>query len=61
VSWSVGPYLRYAPGRGALPVEKEVRRLRAAIKDVKRHLAELGERAVDRAGVDEARIFDAQI
>jgi phosphotransferase system enzyme I (PtsI) len=42
-------------------VEKEVRRLRAAIKDVKRHLAELGERAVDRAGVDEARIFDAQI
>jgi len=42
-------------------VEKEVRRLRAAIKDVKRHLAELRERAVDRAGVDEARIFDAQI
>jgi phosphotransferase system enzyme I (PtsI) len=42
-------------------VEKEVRRLRAAIKDVKRQLAELRERAVDRAGVDEARIFDAQI
>jgi phosphotransferase system enzyme I (PtsI) len=42
-------------------VEKEVRRLRAAIKDVKRHLAELRERTVDRAGVDEARIFDAQI
>jgi phosphotransferase system enzyme I (PtsI) len=42
-------------------VEKEVRRLRAAIKDVKRHLAELRARAVDRAGVDEARIFDAQI
>lgn len=42
-------------------VEREVRRLRAAIKDVKRHLAELRERAVDRAGVDEARIFDAQI
>ena len=42
-------------------VEKEVRRLRAAIKDVKRHLAELRERAADRAGVDEARIFDAQI
>jgi phosphoenolpyruvate-protein phosphotransferase (PTS system enzyme I) len=42
-------------------VEKEIRRLRAAIKDVKRHLSELRARAVDRAGVDEARIFDAQI
>ena len=42
-------------------VEKEVRRLRAAIKDVKRHLGELREHAADRAGVDEARIFDAQM
>jgi phosphotransferase system enzyme I (PtsI) len=42
-------------------VEKEIRRLRAAIKDVRRHLGELRERAEDRAGVDEARIFDAQI
>ena len=42
-------------------VEKEVRRLRAAIKDVRRHFVELRERAVDRAGVDAARIFDAQI
>jgi len=42
-------------------VEKEVRRLRAAIKDVKRHLTELREHAADRAGVDEARIFDAQM
>src|SRR3989475_4595461 len=41
-------------------VEKEIRRLRAAIKDVKRQLAEFRTRAVDRAGVDEARIFDAQ-
>src|SRR6266566_4091732 len=41
-------------------VEKEIRRLRAAIKDVKRQLAEFRARAVDRAGVDEARIFDAQ-
>src|SRR2546428_12238105 len=41
-------------------VEKEVRRLHAAIKDVKKHLAEFRARAVDRAGVDEARIFDAQ-
>ncbi len=42
-------------------VEKEVRRLRAAIKDVKRHLGELRAHAADRAGVDEARIFDAQM
>jgi phosphotransferase system enzyme I (PtsI) len=42
-------------------VEKEVRRLRAAVKDVARSLTALRERAEDRAGVDEARIFDAQI
>ena len=42
-------------------VEKEVRRLRAAVKDVKQQLTELRARAEDRAGVDEARIFDAQI
>ncbi len=42
-------------------VEGEVRRLRAAVRDVKRHLADLKERTEDRAGVDEARIFDAQI
>ncbi len=42
-------------------VEKEVRRLRAAVKDVKRYLQDLRVKAEDRAGVDEARIFDAQI
>lgn len=42
-------------------VEKEVRRLRAAVRDVKGHIAALKEKAEDRAGVDEARIFDAQI
>ena len=42
-------------------VEKEVRRLRAALKDVRGQLSELRARAEDRAGVDEARIFDAQI
>jgi phosphotransferase system enzyme I (PtsI) len=42
-------------------VEKEVRRLRAAVRDVQRHLEELKTHAEDRAGVDEARIFDAQI
>jgi phosphotransferase system enzyme I (PtsI) len=42
-------------------VEKEVRRLRAAVSDVRRHLEELKAHTEDRAGVDEARIFDAQI
>jgi phosphoenolpyruvate-protein phosphotransferase (PTS system enzyme I) len=42
-------------------VEKEVRRLRAAVRDVKRHIEALKARAEDRAGIDEARIFDAQI
>jgi len=42
-------------------VEKEVRRLRAALKDVRRQLSELRARAEDRAGTDEARIFDAQV
>src|SRR5215510_12338881 len=42
-------------------VEKEVRRLRAALKDVRKQLVDLRARAEDRAGVDEARIFDAQL
>ena len=42
-------------------VEKEVRRLRAAVRDVKRHIAEFRARAEDRAGPDQARIFDAQM
>ncbi|HKA58253.1 MAG TPA: phosphoenolpyruvate--protein phosphotransferase [Gemmatimonadales bacterium] len=42
-------------------VEKEVRRLRAALKDVRKQLVDLRARAEDRAGVDEARIFDAQM
>src|SRR5437867_5834796 len=42
-------------------VEKEVRRLRAALKDVRGQLSELRARAEDRAGADEARIFDAQM
>lgn len=42
-------------------VSKEVRRLNAAVSDVKRHLLELKGKAKDRAGVDEAKIFDAQI
>ena len=44
-----------------MQVEKEVRRLRAALKDVRRQIIDLRARAEDRAGVDEARIFDAQM
>ena len=42
-------------------VEKEIRRLRAAVRDVKRYLLDLKTKAEDRAGADEARIFDAQL
>jgi phosphoenolpyruvate-protein phosphotransferase (PTS system enzyme I) len=42
-------------------VEKEVRRLRAAVRDIKRFLQAMKVKAEDRAGLDEARIFDAQI
>jgi phosphotransferase system enzyme I (PtsI) len=49
---------RVVPGS---QVEKEVRRLRAAVRDVKRHLLEFRAKAEDRAGADEARIFDAQV
>ena len=42
-------------------VEKEVRRLRAAVRDVKGQIQMLQQRAMDRAGADEARIFDAQL
>ncbi|HET7791603.1 MAG TPA: phosphoenolpyruvate-utilizing N-terminal domain-containing protein, partial [Gemmatimonadales bacterium] len=42
-------------------VDREVRRLRAALRDVRRHFEALRERAALRAGPDEARIFDAQI
>lgn len=46
---------------GADEVESEVRRLRAAVDDVVSHLRSLGERVLQRAGVEESRIFDAQI
>ncbi len=38
-----------------------MRRLRAAVRDVKRHIEEVKARAAERAGPDEARIFDAQL
>ncbi len=42
-------------------VEREVRRLRAAVRDVQRHVQDLRTRTETRVGVDEARIFDAQL
>jgi phosphotransferase system enzyme I (PtsI) len=42
-------------------VDKEVRRLRAAVRDVQRHVQDLKSRTATRVGPDEARIFDAQI
>jgi len=42
-------------------VEKEVRRLRAAVRHARRYIQALKAKAEDRAGVDEARIFDAQV
>jgi phosphoenolpyruvate-protein phosphotransferase (PTS system enzyme I) len=42
-------------------VEREVRRLRAAVKDVQRHIADLKARTAERIGPEEARIFDAQM
>jgi phosphotransferase system enzyme I (PtsI) len=51
------------PDRTVSPdqVEGEVRRLREAVEYVVSHLKELGERVLQRAGPEEARIFDAQI
>jgi phosphoenolpyruvate-protein phosphotransferase (PTS system enzyme I) len=42
-------------------VEKEIRRLRAAVRDVKGQIGEIKARAESRAGVDAARIFEAQM
>lgn len=45
----------------AAEVEGEVRRLHAAVRVVVGHLDRLRERVLERAGLDESRIFDAQI
>jgi phosphotransferase system enzyme I (PtsI) len=42
-------------------VEREVRRLRAAVRDVQRYVQDLRTRTETRVGPDEARIFDAQL
>lgn len=44
-----------------LQVNNEVRRLRAAVRDVHKHVQELKSRTETRVGPDEARIFDAQL
>jgi phosphoenolpyruvate-protein phosphotransferase len=51
------------PDRTVSPdqVEGEVRRLREAVEYVVSYLKDLGERVLQRAGPEEARIFDAQI
>ncbi|HMA45248.1 MAG TPA: phosphoenolpyruvate--protein phosphotransferase [Gemmatimonadales bacterium] len=66
---AIGPALVVATSLPDVPhrvvprsqVGKEVRRLRAAVRDVQRHVVEIKERAAQRAGPDEARIFDAQL
>jgi phosphotransferase system enzyme I (PtsI) len=42
-------------------VEREVRRLRDAVRAVRRYLERMRERAARRAGAEEAKIFDAQM
>src|SRR5947208_9480029 len=59
VRWTVPEVPHHVVPRSQ--VEKEVRRLRAAVRDVKRHIEEVKARAAERAGPDEARIFDAQL
>jgi phosphotransferase system enzyme I (PtsI) len=51
------------PNRAVPPaqVEEEVRRLHDAVEAVVASLRELGQRVYERAGPEEARIFDAQI
>jgi phosphoenolpyruvate-protein phosphotransferase (PTS system enzyme I) len=59
VSWALPEVPHRVVGRSQ--VGKEVRRLRAAVRDVQRHIGELRVRAEERAGIDEARIFEAQM
>lgn len=51
------------PDRAIMPdqVEDEIARLRRAVEDVVLHLEELRKRVEQRAGLEESRIFDAQI
>jgi phosphotransferase system enzyme I (PtsI) len=58
VTWALPEVPHRVVGRSQ--VGKEVRRMRAAVRDVQRHVEELRLRAEERAGVEEARIFEAQ-
>lgn len=62
-AWVVRTEFPNVPDRtvAAGEVEAEVMRLRAAADGVAAHLRELGDRVLRRAGVEESRIFDAQI
>jgi phosphotransferase system enzyme I (PtsI) len=59
VSWALPEVPHRVVGR--TQVGKEVRRLRAAVRDVQRHVGVLKGRAEERAGEEEARIFEAQL
>lgn len=67
VAWATAVVVRTefpdVPDRGISPdeVDREVHRLHEAVAAVVIHLTELGERVRERAGVEESRIFDAQI
>ena len=67
VAWAPALVIRLdfpeVPDRSVEPheVEGEVRRLHGAVRVVVAHLNRLRERVLQRAGVEESRIFDAQI
>lgn len=67
VAWAPALVVRLdfpeVPDRTVAPddVEGEIRRLHAAVRVVVGHLTKLGQRALERAGAEESRIFDAQI
>lgn len=62
-AWVIRAEFPNVPDRSvtAEEAESEVARLRAAADKVAADLQELGERVLQRAGVEESRIFDAQI
>lgn len=67
VAWAPALVVRFdfpeVPDRTVTPddVDGEVRRLHAAVRVVVAHLTRLGQRALERAGPEESRIFDAQV
>ncbi|MBA2628016.1 MAG: phosphoenolpyruvate--protein phosphotransferase [Gemmatimonadales bacterium] len=67
VAWAAAHVVRLdfpdVPDRTVTPdeIDGEVRRLHAAVRVVAGHLTRIGQRALERAGAEESRIFDAQI